>query len=109
MGNDALTTRPRPSGAERDPFDNDRHAAAWAINKGRQSIRGAALRTSDSEQLVELVEAVLGPDEGAHPDGGWPEFEVRLRFLVRSDDLAVVEEQARKLFTSTEWQEIGLV
>ena len=60
------------------------------------------------EPLVQLVSADLGPDEGAHPDGGWPEFEIRLRYLVRTDDLAVVEEQARAFFTRVDWTEIEL-
>lgn len=39
-----------------------------------------------------------------HAEGGWPEFTIQLRYLVKTDDPAEGEKAAREFFESTDYR-----
>lgn len=61
------------------------------------------LQSRQGDAVVQLVGGVLGPVE-PHATGGWPEFTITLRYLVRTDDLDVGIRAAKDFFAGTDFR-----
>ena len=96
-GIDSRTAGPRLASLVRDGFVaeswTDRHRGVRLYRRGP-----AAPPPPEGDAQAYLLGVELGDIHPCDEPGGWPEFEVTLRFYVASDDPALVEVARRRVF-----------